>query len=98
MLNLDEVHTEFANFLATDPAGRFRMDAALAHVAQFAYAKGLNDGGEDTERLNWLESNPRHAQTRLADGQVTDCVFYGISCAELMKLRDAIDAAMKTES
>lgn len=48
----------------------------------------------DAERLNWLESNPRHAQI-VVDGKMTNCVFYGISCAELMKLRDAIDAAMK---
>lgn len=48
---------------------------------------------KDSERLDWLESNPRHAQI-IIDGVPTDCVFYGISCAELTRLRDAIDAAM----
>ncbi len=48
---------------------------------------------KDAARLDWLESNPRHAQI-LIESRATDCVFYGISCAELVKLRDAIDAAM----
>jgi hypothetical protein len=46
----------------------------------------------DKDRLDWLESNPRHAQI-MVDELVTNCVFYGISCAELTRLRDAIDAA-----
>lgn len=51
---------------------------------------------KDVERLSWLESNPRHAQI-LIDGVSADCVFYGISCAELVPLRAAIDAAMEGE-
>jgi hypothetical protein len=53
----------------------------------------LNLAQKDSERLDWLESNPRHAQVTMDDGSLTDCVFYGISCSTLMKLRDAIDAA-----
>ena len=49
---------------------------------------------EDEARLDWLESNPRHAQI-MVDGVATDCVFYGISCAQLMRLREAIDAARR---
>jgi hypothetical protein len=49
---------------------------------------------KDAERLDWLESNPRHAQTFI-DGVPRDCVFYGISCSDLTRLRDAIDAAME---
>jgi hypothetical protein len=35
---------EFARFLAEDPAGRFRMDAALAHVITLAYRAGIKEG------------------------------------------------------
>ena len=45
-LLLDEMRQEFARFLATDPAGRFRMDAALAHVVTIAYRRGMLDGIE----------------------------------------------------
>ena len=43
-LLLDDMRKEFATFLAADPAGRFRMDAALAHVVTIAYRRGLEDG------------------------------------------------------
>lgn len=69
------------------------VDATLALTDSTAE---LDAGMKDAERLNWLESNPRHAQS-LIDGNATDCVLYGISCAELVKLRDAIDAAMKEQ-
>jgi hypothetical protein len=35
-LMLDDMRAEFARFLASDPAARFRMDAALAHVVELA--------------------------------------------------------------
>jgi hypothetical protein len=44
MLLLDDLRREFADFLANDPAGRWRMDAALVHVITIAYNKGLEDG------------------------------------------------------
>ena len=43
-LLLDDMRKEFAAFLAADPAARFRMDAALAHVVTIAYQRGLEDG------------------------------------------------------
>lgn len=43
-LLLDNIRAEFARFLAEDPNARFRMDAALAHVATVAYQQGLGDG------------------------------------------------------
>ena len=43
-LLLDDIRAEFARFLAEDPAARFRMDAALAHVVTLAYQRGLDDG------------------------------------------------------
>jgi small-conductance mechanosensitive channel len=46
---------------------------------------------KDKERLDWLEQNPRYAQMMITN-QVTECVFYGIACAELTPLREAIDA------
>lgn len=49
----------------------------------------------DVERLNWLESNPRHAQMIVASEIKKDVVFYGIACDELVPLRKAIDEALK---
>lgn len=43
-LLLDTMREEFARFLAEDPAGRFRMDAALVHVVTLAYRAGIEDG------------------------------------------------------
>lgn len=43
MLDLNYIRQEFAEFLAKDPT-RWRMDAALAHVVQLAYQRGLEDG------------------------------------------------------
>ena len=45
-LMLDDMRAEFARFLAEDPAARFRMDAALAHVVTLAYQAGMADGAE----------------------------------------------------
>lgn len=44
---LDEIRAEFARHLSEDPTGRWRMDAALAHVATMAYEQGLR-----TQRTN----------------------------------------------
>lgn len=46
-LLLDDMRHEFARFLTEDPAGRFRMDAALAHVVTLAYNQGLAEGAQD---------------------------------------------------
>ena len=43
-LMLDDMRAEFARFLAEDPKGRFRMDAALAHVVALAYRAGMDAG------------------------------------------------------
>lgn len=43
-LMLDTMREEFARFLSEDPAGRFRMDAALAHVVEIAYRAGIEEG------------------------------------------------------
>jgi len=45
-LLLDDIRAEFARFLAEDPAARFRMDAALAHVITLAYWAGVKDGAD----------------------------------------------------
>ena len=47
MLMLDQIREEFAKHLSEDPTGRWRMDAALAHVATMAYEKGLEDGRQE---------------------------------------------------
>ena len=49
MLNLDEVRKDFAHFLASDPAGRWRMDAAMAYVVEKAYNQGLLDAAAASE-------------------------------------------------
>lgn len=43
-LMLDDMRREFARVLAEDPAARWRMDTALAHVVALAYAQGITDG------------------------------------------------------
>lgn len=43
MITLDEARAEFAQFLATDPQARWRIDAALAHVVRWAYNRGRED-------------------------------------------------------
>lgn len=48
---------------------------------------------KDSARLNYLERNPRHAQIMI-DGVVRDCVFYGITTAELTPIRHAIDTIL----
>lgn len=35
---------EFARFLSEDPAGRFRLDAALVRVVEIAYRAGVEEG------------------------------------------------------
>lgn len=42
MIDLNNVRKEFAAFLSADP-GRFRRDAALAHVVTMAYQQGIKD-------------------------------------------------------
>lgn len=63
-LMLDHMRAEFARFLADDPAGRFRMDRALAHVITLAYQHGLKDGQALRESpstlLTWLIEHPVH--------------------------------------
>lgn len=43
-LMLDDMRAEFARYLAEDPAGRFRLDGALAHIVTLAYQQGIIDG------------------------------------------------------
>ena len=45
MIDLNNVRKEFAAFISSDP-GRFRMDAALAHVVTMAYQQGIKDARE----------------------------------------------------
>jgi len=96
-------HTEGRGVMGWDETDEMNEQSILRRVAgavEEATEQLRAENAElkrDEARLNWLESNPRHAQT-IIDGQITDCVFYGISCAALMKLRDAIDAAMKGQT
>ena len=52
MLVLDNIRQEFAKFLSEDPSGRWRMDAALAHVVMMAYQRGIEDGKKQTEPVH----------------------------------------------
>jgi hypothetical protein len=55
---LDDMRAEFARFLTEDPAARFRMDAALAHVITTAYEHGLDDGkAAESERADYAWRN-----------------------------------------
>lgn len=42
-LDLNDARRIFAEHLASDPATRWRMDAALAAVVEWAYQKGLTE-------------------------------------------------------
>ena len=44
MLTLDKIRHEFATYLASHSDARFSMDKALAHVVEFAYQQGFNEG------------------------------------------------------
>lgn len=66
-LLLDDMREEFARFLAANPAARFRMDAALAHVVTIAYQRGLTDGAADS-RADWPAAVHDAIQRRLRDG------------------------------
>lgn len=46
-LDLNDARRIFAEHLANDPATRWRMDAALAHVVEWAYQRGMQDGAEE---------------------------------------------------
>lgn len=50
MIDLNEVRRVFSEFLATDPEARWRMDAALAHVAEFCYRRGMEDANKQGEQ------------------------------------------------
>lgn len=57
-LMLDDMRAEFARFLTEDPAARFRMDAALAHIITIAYQRGLDDGkAVESERADYAWRN-----------------------------------------
>jgi hypothetical protein len=53
-LLLDDIRAEFARFLAEDPAARFCMDAARAHVITLAYRAGMKDGAAAYRRRRLL--------------------------------------------
>jgi hypothetical protein len=70
-LMLDNMRAEFAHFLSDDPAGRYRMDKALAHVITKAYERGLDDGR-------------RSHDTRFEDGGKTVLdTYYALHAATL---------------
>ena len=50
MLDLNEARTVFAEHLTVEPSARWRMDAALAHVVEWAYRRGLDDGKKKDEK------------------------------------------------
>lgn len=43
MLDLNKIRADFAEFLASNASKRHSLDAALMHVVQGAYQKGLSD-------------------------------------------------------
>ena len=60
-LLLDDMREEFARFLGADPAARYRMDAALAHVVTIAYRRGMLDGIEAANGLPAVPPAPTSA-------------------------------------
>lgn len=67
------------------------VSRAEAAERQLAERQAKHDKAvKDSERINWIEAHPRAAQI-MVGGKVEDCIFYGVSTADLMPLRDAID-------
>ena len=50
MLDLNEARRIFAEYLASKPDTRWRMDAALAHVVEWAYRKGMEEGQQEEKQ------------------------------------------------
>lgn len=53
-----------------------------------------NYSDTDSKRLDWLALHPRPAQV-VVDGEIKDCIFWGIASAPENTLREAIDAAVQ---
>lgn len=53
MLDLNQVRAEFAEYLASNANKRHSLDAALMHVVEAAYQKGMADAAmpKDVERV-----------------------------------------------
>ena len=76
MLDLDEVRGEFSKFLAKDPSGKYRMDAALGHVALLCYQRGMDDAltiVHKQEKQNATSHDSSSARSdRFSDGDLPD--------------------------
>ena len=65
-LLLDDMRKEFATFLSADTTGRWRMDAALAHVVKLAFESGIAAGKASVSgHINDLETENLDMRARL---------------------------------
>lgn len=48
MLDLNAIRAQFADYLASNANKRHSLDAALMHVVEFAYQKGIEDAKTKT--------------------------------------------------
>jgi hypothetical protein len=59
MLDLNQVRADFATYLASNANKRHSLDAALMHVVQAAYQKGMSDAAIVPDAVaNAVRSNP----------------------------------------
>jgi hypothetical protein len=49
MIDLNDIRAQFAAFLASNANRRHSLDAALMHVVEQAYQRGMEDGKEEKE-------------------------------------------------
>ena len=49
MLDLNDVRAQFAAYLDSNANKRHSLDAALMHVVEQAYQRGMKDGKEEQE-------------------------------------------------
>lgn len=88
--------------IGTTPAGRpYGLHGTRESVEAVsdlieAQATQPSADAEDTARLNWLALHPRSAQI-VVDGTPKACIFWGISSAPEITIREAIDAARAAE-
>ena len=52
MLDLNDVRAKFAAFLSSNSSKRYSLDAALMHVVEQAYQRGIADGKEEAKCLS----------------------------------------------
>ena len=89
-----------AHMFANTPEGQEPDDRAIDNsiVAGLTAALSIlhEAAAKDTQRLDWMERNPRMADI-VVNGETLPCVMYAVSGAPGVKLREILDALVAAE-